>query len=213
MKHAVLRRIALVLVILGTVIAVGAGSASGAGGSATRDRFHGKFAEASWQTSPTAFGYTLVSREQDGTTYLSVHQFTLDVNANGDVTGGVEVGGETTIGVSFTIDSVHYTAASTNGIVPLSRCTFDADGNTTGCQDAGTLSVAADWTGEGPIPHQPTTFVTHDGCLVVDQNSTVERAATATVVLGGVPVDPATMGFAGFGAANGGGVITVCPHA
>jgi hypothetical protein len=211
MKHTVLGRIAFVLVILGTVIVVGAGSASGAGRSATRDWFHGKFAEAGWQTSPTAFGFTLVSREQDGTTHLSVHQITLDVDANGDVTGGVEVGGETTTGVSFTIDTVHYTAASASGIVPLSRCTFDADGNTTGCQDAGTLSVAADWTGEGPIPHQPVTFVTHDGCLVVDHNSTVERAASATVVLGGVPIDPATMGFAGFGTGNG-GVITVCPH-
>ena len=93
-----MRRIAFVLVMLGTVIAVGAGSASGAGGSATRDWFHGKCAEAAWQTSPTAFGYTLVSRVQDGTTFLSVHQTTLDVDANGDVTGGVEVSGETTIG-------------------------------------------------------------------------------------------------------------------
>ena len=205
-----MRWITLILVALAGVTASVAGSAA-AGGSATRDWFHGKFAEAAWQTSPTANGYTLVSREQNGTTHLSLHQFTLDVDANGDVTGGVEVRGETTIGVSFTIDTVHYTAASANGIVPLSRCTFDADGNTTGCQDAGTLSVAADWTGEGPTPHQPTTFVTRDGCLVVDHNSSVERAATATVVLGGVPVDPVTMGDAGFGTGNG-GTITACPH-
>jgi hypothetical protein len=211
MKRAFLTRIAFVLVILGAVIVVGAGSASGSGGSVTRDWFHGPFAEAAWQTSPTAFGFTLVSREQNGTTHLSVHQITLDVDANGDVTGGVDVGGETTAGVSFAIDAVHYTAASTNSIVPLSRCTLDADGNTTGCQDAGTLSVAADWTGQGPIPHQPETFVTHGSCLAVDHSSTVERAASATVLLGGVPVDPATMGFAGFGIGNG-GLITVCPH-
>lgn len=203
-----MKRLAVVLVTFAAVIAVGIGSARG---SATRDWFHGKFAEAAWQTSPTTFGGMLVSREQNGTTHLSVHQITLDVDANGDLTGGVDVGGETTAGVSFTIDTVHYTAASTSGIVPLSRCTFDAEGNTTGCQDAGTLSVAAQWTGQGPIPHQPGTFVTHDGCLSVEHDSSVERAASAAVVLGGVPVDPTALGFVGFGIGNG-GVITACPQ-
>jgi hypothetical protein len=197
---------------LAAAIAVGLGSAGAAGGSVNRDWFHGPFAEASWQTSPTAFGGLLVSREQNGTTHLSVDQITLDVDSSGNVTGGVDVGGHTTVGVSFAIDTVHYTTASASGTVPLSRCTFDADGNTTGCEAAGSLSVAVDWTGVGPIPHQPETFVTHDGeCLEVDHSSTVEREATATVVLGGESVDPDAMGFSGFGRGNG-GLITVCPH-
>jgi hypothetical protein len=123
------------------------------------------------------------------------------------------VGGETTVGVSFAIDTVHFAAASASGVVPLSRCTFDADGNPTGCQDAGMLIVAVDWTGQGPIPHRPETFVRHEGgCLAVDHSSTVERAATPTVTLGGAAIDPAAMQFSGCGKGNG-GLIMVCPNA
>jgi hypothetical protein len=209
-----MKRIAFVVVVVcASVAALGVTAAGAAGRSATRDWFHGPFAEASWQTSPTAFGGLLVSREQNGTTHLSVHQTSVDVDANGNVTGGVDVGGETTVGVSFAIDTVHFTTASAGGVVPLSRCTFDADFIITRCEDAGTLGVSVGWTGEGPIPHEPSTFLTREGgCLMVEHNSGVERLASATVVLGGVLVDPATMGFTGFGVGNG-GVITVCPHA
>jgi hypothetical protein len=197
---------------MATFIAVGAGTAGAAGGPATRDWFHGPFAEAAWQTSPTAFGFMLASREQDGTTHLSVHQFTLNVDSNGNTTGGVVVGGETTLGVSFAIDPVKLTTASASGVVPMSRCVLDANLNATSCTDAESLGVAVNWIGQGPIPHQPSTFLTREGgCLAIEHNSSVERAASTTVVLGGAEIDPSAMQFAGFGMGNG-GVITTCPH-
>ena len=215
-----MRWITLTLVALAAVTASVAGSAGASGGSATRDWFHGPFAEASWTTSSggavTCSGI-LASREQTGpnrgTTHLSLDQFTPTSGTCDNPTGGVDVSGETTLGVSFSIDTVKYTSASASGVVPLTRCTVDADRNPISCDDAGTLSVAADWTGQGPIPHQPGTGVfSFGGCLFVDHSSTVERDATAAVVLGGVPVEPSSPGFTGFGVGNG-GLITVCPPA
>ena len=94
----------------------------------------------------------------------------------------------------------------------MTRCTVDANRDPIGCRDAGTLSAAIDWTGAG-------TDSTSHGLIrrseVVASRSTtvqgVERAASATVALGGTAVDPSAMQFAGFGIRDG-GVITICPH-
>jgi len=207
------------LVTAALVVAAATGTAGASGGQAARDWFHGQFAETSWTTSSNgAVTYSLVlaSREQTGTsrgtTHLTLDEFTPSFDANGNVTGGVDLSGTTTSGVSFSIDTVKFTGASTNGVLPLTRCVLDASFDPISCTDAGVLSVAVDWTGQGPIPHEPETFVGSDGdCLFVDHSSTVERQASATIRLGGIAVQPSSSGFSGFGTGNG-GLLTVCPH-
>jgi hypothetical protein len=196
------RKVTLGALAAALVVAVAAGSAGASGGPVTRDWFKGKFAESSWTASSggvTTYYGVLVAREEtgaaQGTTHLFLDECTGCFDADGNFIGGVDVSGETSVGVSFSIDTVKYTAASASGTVPLTRCLVDASGNASNCTDAGDSSVVSNWTGVGPIPHQPTTYPFHyGGCLFVDHSSTIERLATA-----------------GFGIGNG-GLITVCPH-
>jgi hypothetical protein len=177
------------------------------------EAFHGAFAEGAWRTSSTSFGSTLVSREQDGTTHLSIHQFIdATVNGDGDVTAGIVIKGETTSNVSFTIDTVHFAGASVAGSVPVSRCAI-VNGNETDCSDAGTMSVSVTWVGIGPIPRFPSTDLSWNDCLLVDRNSSVEREATiaVSVNLNGAPFGATQDGFAGFGRGNS-RLIFACPR-
>jgi len=176
------------------------------------EAFHGAFAEGAWRSSSTSFGWTLVSREQDGTTHFFIHQFSdATVNAEGDVISGTVFEGETTSNVSFAIDTIHYAGASVSGVIPVSRCTI-VDGNETNCVDAGTVSLSASWVGVGAIPHFPDTELSWDGCLQVDRNSSVEREAnfTASVTLNGQLLPASQDGFAGFGRGNS-RLIFACP--
>ena len=213
------RKITLPVLVVVVLVAIAAGSAGASSGSAARDWFYGKFAESSWTTSTggvTTYHQLLVAREETGTSRGTAHLF-LDectgcFDADGNFVGGVDVGGETSVGVSFSIDTVKYTAASASGTVPLTRCTVDPNGNASGCTDAGSSSVAASWTGVGPIPHQPETFPFKDGgCLFVDHSSTIERLATAQIAVDSIPIQPESIGLTGFGTGNG-GLLTVCPH-
>ena len=189
-----------------------------ASASATKGEvFHGAFAEGAWQTSSTAFGFSLVSREKDGTTHLSVHQFSnVTLDADGNVVSGTEIAGETTAGVQFTIDTLHYASASVSGVIPVHACTI-VDGIETDCGldgSAGSVRFAAEWTGIGPIPHFPSTDLSwQDGCLFVDRNSSVEREATLTIgtlTLNGTSITATPTGSAGFGKGLS-WVTTVCP--
>ena len=208
-----------VLVVAALVVAAATGTAGASGGQATRDWFHGQFAEASWTTASNGavtYSFVLVSREQNGashgTTHLTLDEFTPSFDTDGNFTGGVDLSGTTTSGVSFSIDTAKYTGASTTGALPLTRCVLDATFDPISCADAGVLSVAVDWTGQGPIPHEPETFVGSDGgCLFVDHSSTIERMATAAVRLDGTAVQMSSSGFTGFGIGNG-GLISVCPQ-
>ena len=55
---------------------------------------------------------------------------------------GHELRGETTQNVSFTIDTVHFTGAAAQGVIPLEACTI-VDGSETGCAAAGSATLAA----------------------------------------------------------------------
>jgi hypothetical protein len=208
-----------VAIVAAVVVAAAAGGAGAAGGTVTRDWFHGKFAESSWTTSSggvTTYFTLLAAREETGpsrgTTHLFLDECTGCFDADGNFIGGVDVAGETSVGVSFAIDTVKYTAASVRGTVPLTRCTVDVNGNASGCADAGAANVAAAWTGVGPIPRRPETVVSRGGgCLFVDHSSSFERLATVDIHLDGALVQPDTIGLTGFGVGNG-GLITVCPH-
>jgi len=190
-----------VMVMSLTLVVTSLGVIPAGATASIQERFHGAFAEGGWRTSDSSFGFTLVSREQDGTTHLSIHQFSdATLNEHGDVIGGTEIKGETTVGVSFAIDTVHYAGASAGGVIPVSTCTI-VDGNETDCVDAGTASLSATWVGIGPIPRLPSTDLLWDDCLQVDRNSSVEREADMSVSLSlnGQPVAATQDGFAGFG--------------
>jgi hypothetical protein len=176
------------------------------------EAFHGAFAEGQWRTSSTSFGNTLVSREQNGTTHLSVRQFdNATFDGDGNLTSGTEITGETIANVSFSIDTVHFTQASVSGMIPVSRCTI-VDGQETGCVDAGSVHLSAAWTGIGPIPHLPDTELSWDDCHQVDRNSSVEREATLVVdlALNGGSIAASQDGFAGFGKGIS-RLIVACP--
>jgi hypothetical protein len=204
-------RRALAVLIMTVVAMPFTASRAGANGNIV-DAFHGAFAEMAWRTSSTSFGWGLVSREQDGTTHLSIHQVTsATVDGDGVVTDGTLIRGETTTGVTFTIDTVHYTSASVSGSIPVLRCMI-VDGEETGCISAGTASLSATWVGVGPIPHFPDTELSWDDCLQVDRNSSVEREAVLDIELNinGEHVPAVQDGFAGFGKGNS-RLVLACP--
>jgi hypothetical protein len=206
MFRRVVALVALTLVVIPVVAAHAGASAR------VEEAFRGAVAEGAWRTSTTSFGWTHVSREQNGTKHLSIHQFSdATVNDDGDVTAGTEIKGETTSNVSFAIDTVHYTGASVAGVIPVSRCTI-VDGQETNCVSAGTASLSVTWVGMGPIPHFPDTELVWDDCLVVDRNSSVEREATIAVSLSlnGQDISASQEGFAGFGKGNS-RLIFACP--
>ena len=201
------------VVIAATSIAIPFLVAPAGAKAQVEEAFHGAFAEGAWRTSPESFGFTLVSREQDGTTHLSIHQFVdATVDEFGNVTAGTEIKGETTTNVSFEIDTVHFTHASASGLIPVTRCTI-VDGAETNCVGAGDAVLSARWTGIGPIPHFPSTDLSWDDCLQVDRNSSVEREATVSfdVTIDEQAVSATQDGFAGFGKGNS-RLIFACPR-
>jgi len=141
-RRATLTAVVVVIVALGSV----GGATAGSGAQVTQDRFHGPFAEAGWEAStPTSItdAAILASQEQDGTTHLSIFDLhTTYLDTSGNVTGSLDVTGELNAGASFTLDKINLTTASASGTVPVTRCTFDAAGNPTGCTND-TMAVGA----------------------------------------------------------------------
>jgi hypothetical protein len=206
------------LAALVTAILAFAGTGGTARASSTQvsqDRFHGPFAEAGWQiATPTSAieADTLISREQNGTTHLNIHENTTYLDANGNVTGSLDVSGALT-DPSFTFDTVGLAGASASGTVPVTRCAFDAAGNPTGCTK-GTLDVSDIWTGQGPISRgiEYVDWSIQPGNLTyVDRGSGTFRSASATTTIGGQTFDASELQFADFGVSDD-LTLTVCPH-
>jgi hypothetical protein len=212
----VFRRATLVAFATTALILAGAsGAARASGAQVIQDRFHGPFAEAAWESSTpssiTDVGL-LTSREQNGTTHLSVGLQTTYLDANGNVTGSLALSGELT-GPSFSFDTLRLSNASASGIVPVTRCTFDAAGNTTGCTD-GILDVSATWAGQGPMSRgneYVDWFVQPGDFTYVDRGSGTFRSASATATIGGQTFDASDLQFADLGVSND-LTLTICPH-
>jgi hypothetical protein len=212
-------RRATLAVLVGASLAFAglSGTARASGTQVTQDRFHGPFAEAGGETrTPTSITdvATLASMEQDGTTHLSILDLhTTYLDSGGNVTGSVDVSGELNSGASFTMDTVGLTTASASGTVPVTRCTFDAAGNPTGCT-SGTMDVSMTWTGQGAIS-RGIEYVDHSvapgGLTFVDRGSGTFRLASATATIGGQTFDASELQFADFGVSND-LTVTVCPH-
>jgi hypothetical protein len=97
--------------------------------------------------------------------------------------------------------------------VPVTRCTFDAAGNQTGCTD-GTLDVSAAWVGQGDIARGSfweDHFVQPDGFTFIDRNNGTFRLASATATIGGQHFDTSELQLADLGVSNQ-LTLTICPH-
>ena len=189
-----------------------AGPASAAPGQVTTFRFHGTFADAFWSTSSaTSFTDTTVSvsTSKQGSE-LFVDQFTGNLDANGNFTGGTDTSADVTTGFSFAIDKGTLTSASTSGSgLPATTCTVDANGNVISCSPT-TIDVTVTWTGQGPI----TRAVVNDhfksnGFSETDHFNGTDRAATATGTVAGSTLSASELQFADLGFTNS-GTITRC---
>jgi hypothetical protein len=191
------------------------GTAQASSGQVSQDRFHGPFAEAAWETTtPTSAteADTLISGEQDGTTHLNIHEYTTYLDSSGNVTGSLDVSGAVT-NPSFSFDTLRLSSASASGTVPVTRCTFDAAGDPTGCT-VGTLDVSETWTGQGPITQgiEYVDWSVQPGNLTyVDRGSGTFRSASATATIGGQTFDASDLQFADLGVSND-VTVTICPH-
>ena len=148
-----MRRLVIGLAVAALTVLSLAGPASAATGQVTHFRFHGAFVDADWFTSSaTSFTDTFinVSKSKQGSE-LFVDQFTGNLDANGNFTGGTDTSADVTSGFSFAIDQQRLTSASASGSgLPATTCTIDANGNPISCS-ATTVNVNATWTGQGPI--------------------------------------------------------------
>ena len=202
------------LAAMGALALVG-GSARASTAHVILDRFHGPFAEASWEktTSTSATeADTLISREQNGTTHLNIHEFTTYLDSSGNVTGSVDVSGALA-GAAMTFDTVRLTTAAASGTLPVTRCSFDAAGNPTGCTD-GTLDVSEAWTGQGDIfrgSFDEDHFLVPGNFVFIDRLNGTFRLASATASIGGQVFDVSNLVFADFGVSNQ-LTATMCPH-
>lgn len=212
-RRATLTAAVVLIIALGSV----GGATAGSGAQVTQERFHGPFAEAGWEAStPTSItdAAILASQEQDGTTHLSIFDLhTTYLDTNGNVTGSLDVTGELNGDASFTLDKINLSTASASGTVPVTRCTFDAAGNPTGCTND-TMAVTATWTGQGQMSrgNEYVDWVVQPGDFTyVDRGSGTFRQASATATIGGQTFDASELQFADFGVSND-LTLTVCPH-
>ena len=207
-----MRRAFIGLAVTALAVLAFAGPASAASGQVTRFSFHGTFADAFWSTSSaTSFTDTSVSvsKSMQGSE-LFVDQFSGNLDANGNFTGGTDTSADVTTGFSFAIDKAQLTTGSTNGLgLPATTCTLDANGNVISCS-ASTIDVTVAWTGQGPI----TRGVANDhfkstGFSVSDHFNGTDRAAAATGTVGGNAHGATDLQFADLGSTNS-GTITRC---
>ena len=207
-----MRRALIGLAVTTFTVLAFAGPASAAPGQVTQFRFHGTFADAFWFTSSaTSFTDTMVSVSQSKQgSELFVDQFTGNLDANGNFTGGTDTSADVTSGFSFAIQKSQLTSASTSGSgLPATTCTFDANFNVIGCS-ATTIDVNSSWTGQGPIGRAVSnSHFKSDGFSVTDHFNGTDRAATATGTVGGLTLSASELQFADLGSANS-GTITIC---
>jgi len=207
-----MRRALIGLAVTALALLAFAGPASAAPGQVTQFRFHGTFADAFWFTSSaTSFTATTVSASQSMQgSELFVDQFTGNVDANGNFTGGTDTSADVTTGFSFAIEKAQLTKGSTSGSgLPATTCTFDALGNVISCS-ATTIDVTVAWTGQGPIARAVANdhFKTA-GFSESDHFNGTDRAATASGTVAGSTLSASELQFGDLGFANS-GTITRC---
>lgn len=216
-----MRRAFIGLAVTALAVLSFAAPASAAAGQVEHFRFHGTFAEAFWSSSVatdsgTTFTDTsiVVSTSKQGSA-LNVDQFTANVDADGNFTGGTDTLVQSpgamepgvTSGFSFTIDASKLTSASVSGSgLPAKKCTIDAMGDQTGCTET-TVDVSATWTGEGPITRSVSNFhMKSAGFSMSSHFNGTSRNATVMATFNGVPLSAAELSFADLGTTHSGDI-------
>jgi hypothetical protein len=202
-----MRRALLGLVVTAFTVLALAGPASASSGQVTQFRFHGPFAEAFWFAS-SATSFTATTVNVSGSE-LFVDQFTGNLDANGNLTGGTDTVADVGSGFSFAIQKSLASASTSGSGLPATTCTVDANGNPISC-NATTIDVNATWTGQGPISRP--VFNHHfkvNGFSLIDHFNGTDRAATATGTVGGLTLSASDLQFADLGTANS-VTITIC---
>jgi hypothetical protein len=206
-----MRRVFFGLAVAALTVLSLAGPASAASGQVTHFRFHGGFAEATW-TSSTATSSGTISTDTSITAAnggLFVEQFTSNLDASGNFTGGTDTLANVTSGFSFTIPQSLAGASVSGSGLSARVCTFDADFNQTGCSDTA-IDVNATWTGQGLIARGVSNGHFKNGGFSVSQHTSgTSRAATAIGTVIGITYSVADLAFADLGFTKEGST-TVC---
>ncbi len=205
-----MRRILIALAVTTFTVLALAGPASAASGQVMQFKFHGTFAEAFWSTSSaTSFTDTSVnaSKSLQGSE-LFADQFTGNLDAKGNFTGGTDTFADVTSGFSFAIQQPQLAGASVSGSsLPATTCTLDANFNVTGCS-ATTIDVNVTWTGRGQIFRGVfNDHFTSNGFSETDHFNGTNRTATATGTVGGLTLGASELQFAVLGTTNAGTTI------
>jgi hypothetical protein len=201
-----MRRVLIMMAVSAIAVLTSAGTANAARGQTFHLSFHGKFAEALWETSTpntVTDTYTIAQSSKAGDE-LFVDQFTEAFDAQGNFTGATDTFADVTSGFSFGLAARLKSAQVSAGGIPATSCTYDQDFNLIGCSDT-TLSEDASWTGVGPIAHE--TFHDHfrsDGFSENDHFNGTARNATATGTIGGISLSTDSLAFADMGTAKSG---------
>jgi hypothetical protein len=187
-----MKKYAVVSLLATMLVALSAGSASAAPGQSFHIKLKGASAEALWEsTTATSFTDTDVLAELNspGGPSLFFDQFT-----GFDDGSSVEMFGTAT-DASIAV-STKLTSASGVATVPVTVCTFDANGNG-GCVDGGSVAVNAQWTGAGPLQHGVfNDHVTSKGSKFHDHFNGYRRDASATATIGSQSLNASTLLFA-----------------
>ena len=207
-----MRRVLIGLAVTTLTVLALTAPASAASGTVSQVFVHVRLAAAVWSTSSaTSFTNTVanVSESAQGT-LLGTDQFTGNLDANGNFTGGTETFANVTSGFSFAIDHALLTSASVSGSgLPATTCTFDANFEVIGCT-ASTIDVNVDWTGQGPVTHSVSNdHFASDGFSVTSHFNGTDRTATAAGTVGGLTVSASELQSADLGTETS-GAISVC---
>jgi len=203
-----------VAVAVFTVLAV-AGPASAAPGQVTLEHFNGTQVFAEWYTnSASSTTITLAGVDQDkfqGLNELFVEQAVINLDADGNITGGTLLFAGEVSGFSFAIDHAHLASASMSASgVPAEFCILDANLNQTSCSPTTAIDVNVSWTGQGPITHDVLTQHSRTGGFSVTSTSNgTSRSAIASGTIAGGTFNTSDLAFAGL-EKDKGGRITVC---
>lgn len=187
------------------LVVLSAGSANAAPGQSFHTKMKGSFAEALWETTTaTSFTdtYVFAALDSPGGPSLFVDQFTGFSDGSSVETFGTAT--DASVNVSKKLD-----VASATASVPVTICTFDANGNG-GCVDGGSVAVDAQWTGQGSLLHGVfKTHITGKGFKFNDHFNGYQRDATATASVGADSYDASTLLFADLGTSKS-GTSTLC---
>jgi hypothetical protein len=199
-------RSARVVLVLATAFAVASVWVSTAAGEVQHYRVQGASAQAIWQHGFTTTIIDGQSTSVDGTA-IFFDRFTLRFDRHGNFAGATDLSGvlfsrRILVTVGKKLSSAQVTAS-----VPVSRCTFNASGDQTGCTRAGRITVSLTFTGVGPTARGGSNYHFHyPGETVTGHLVGTQRQATVSGSIAGRRVIARDLDQATIGHIRAGGV-------